>query len=193
MCSYQIRALALHLALEDLEDYGRVEEAVSKLVEVAGKVQDSLGVKVRTLRLILPYLEDVKGHSGSIFDRVLDLAESEGVNYVAVPLKRLDKRSRSELLDALEREKLFTSIGYVEGLEKEVATFLRLAEERYGWFSGVRIGVCFGPRPETPYFPITVSKRRGLSASLLYPSFLLEEMKRGATISEAIRELSAKV
>ena len=150
MRSYQIRALALHLALEDIENYGRIGEAVSKLVKVVGKVQDSLEADVRTLRLILPYFEEVKGHGGSILNKVLDLAESEGVNYVAVPLKRLDKRSRSELLDALERERPFTSMGYVEGLEEGVTTFLRLAEERHGWFSGVRVGVCLSCEYTSP-------------------------------------------
>ncbi len=202
---YKIRGLALHADppasrgefreyLEELEDGARLLEEVSR--RLSGEFE------ILSTRLVLPPVERLEAGVGALGIRELveldELAKSEGVDLVALPLASMERREVLDLVpEALgETERLYISVRLGEEADlMRASSLMKEVSERAGWTAPCRFAYSLGEQPVTPYFPVTRSERHCLTACLLYASELSEEAKRGGVrrVGERVREIALAV
>lgn len=147
-----LRAVSLHL---DRPDLRLVEKFVDGLRES--------GISPWTRRAVLPWgrIDDLKQAA----KLSLDLRE-KGLDFTAFPLRKADiRRSSEEIIRAMnDSDCLFISI--ILHRAEDAAWLLKRIQRELGEIACTRIGFSVGSQPETSYFPVARSARKGISASL---------------------------
>ncbi|MCS7104242.1 MAG: DUF711 family protein [Thermofilaceae archaeon] len=187
---YKFRAATYHAPPAS----GNLDSYLSRLkLEEFNRVAKELTAKkeVWSLRVVSPPVEETL--------RILDVRLDEYVesfyekamqaaSYVAFPLENVDSNKLIGLMSSFDRA--YFSVTYREENVEKICEVLRRVPEQVGWVAASRFAVAFGERPVTPYFPVTLSTREGLSLSLLYPNHLTEKLNTGLTLADALRSVA---
>ncbi|QOJ78079.1 DUF711 family protein [Infirmifilum lucidum] len=180
MSTIDIRAAALHIDAKTLSSTDGLERDLSKFLEGLDNFAESTHLKIVSKRVVAPLTSE------SELERTLktlyERAESQGINYVGIPLGHWDPSTLYEAL--LTYPRLFLSVEYGPGSESDILKVFRVFSES-SYMLATRFAVSFGQRVQTPYFPATQSKENGVSLSLLY----VEQFKKGALLESLLERL----
>ncbi len=180
MSTIDIRAVALHVDAKTLSSFDELDRLLSKFLEGLDIFAESTRLKILSKRIVAPLTSksDLERTLKTLYER----AESQSINYVAIPLTHWDPNTLSEAL--LTYPRLFLSVEYAPGSESDLLKALRMFSES-SYMLATRFAVSFGQRVQTPYFPATQSKEKGVSLSLLY----VEQFKKGFSLESLLEKL----
>lgn len=185
---YRFRALAYHAPPPKGDLSGYVSQLrVIEAREIAREL--SKRREVWTIRAVSPPAYEAAKSFGVSLEKYVESFYEEAVKaagYVAFPLSSLEPNLLVELAASYERA--YFSAPYDTEHEDKIIEVLRKLPEKAGWVSGSRFAVAFGGAPVTAYFPVTTSEREGFTLSLLYPNHISEELGRGKSLYEALRD-----
>ncbi len=195
----RVRALAYHAPLPEagvtFGDYvAEVEERCGRALSAAG------GREIWTRRLVLPdygLMADRLSGVPDLTEAASELASAAaraGCDYLAMSVPPGEMGNVVRALEAAES--LFISVRMgpdpLPAVEEAAETLLKASGE-LGPESCARLGLSLGPTPETPYFPVTASRREGVSAALLYAGHLVDSIRAGVPPAEAARAALGEV
>lgn len=161
--SLEIRAAVLHLDRNSVLSREKLEESITAFLEGTDNFIRKTNLNIIGKRLVTP---PFRVSEAQVAVKLLtEVAETNGINYVGVPLMGTNAAEITELLESYPR--LYTSVEYDPEEESENLEMLRKVAEK-SYLQATRFAVSFGPRPETPYFPVTQSLVQGVTLSLLY-------------------------
>ncbi len=194
----EIRALALHIPPPRTSNFHTYIEEIVRYADTflddVNKLIDKLRIKIRTKRIILPFYETFLRSFSYKVEKIIELfyeilVNDKGFDYIALPFRKINEEVKKALPELLQiYPKLFSSTQYDSGSEELLRILYEIPER--GWINAAKFAISFGEQLETPYFPATVSKNKGVSASLLYPDFLLKQNSLKEMEIEAKKALS---
>lgn len=152
-----IRALTFNV-----KDIGDVEEALSVAMSIKDRIE-SEGIKVWDVRLTL---------SSGVDDKILDKLCSEGITFSAYQ-SRIYRVEVGELKNALRCDNSYASIIVTrrKDIRKAVNTLREVAHD-LGVEATTRLAFSIGAPIETPYYPLSVPLRGGVTVALRYVDLL---------------------
>ncbi|RLE95772.1 MAG: hypothetical protein DRJ55_01215 [Thermoprotei archaeon] len=193
MRGVEVRALAYAAPFsrndETLDEYA---EKISANLRDAAKLLESAFGRVRTLRIVFPYVDSLAETLDVRPEKVVETlydAVSSSYNYLAFPLK--DVGNLYLIRYILENfEKAFTSVPYNVDMSGNIAQMLTEVSSNLGYIAAARLAVSFGQQLLTPYFPATTGGKEAVMMSLLYPKYLEDAIQSGAELSATLEALA---
>ncbi|RLG60794.1 hypothetical protein DRN86_01595 [Candidatus Geothermarchaeota archaeon] len=195
----KIRAFAVHFPKPRREEDVRsfLESNFSKYCPLLIEVERELKLDVFMNRVILPPINVLKAVFGEVdlndLSALLEnYLEEYKMDIAAIPIERKYSYLKQipEILKETKRLYFSFNIGDLRNLPcldlKEVVKLWRKIDRVAGQDAFTHLAFTYGSTPETPYFPATVSKRQGLSLSLLYATQLRDAVESGKGLKEEL-------
>ncbi len=180
-----VRALTYHIPPSKNM---HVEDALEHFIEDSEKlkkIEDSSKAKIWTKRAVFPQLSYKMEELPKISTRVEEGLADSGIDYAVIPLGAQDPTKVADFLsESLSNtSKIFFNVKAGDLNENpsklELISMARLIKRIYeiaGPEACTKFAIAYGGPPETPYFPDSVSNRKGISACLRYAGSLQDKL-----------------
>lgn len=181
-----IRALTYHVPPSKGKMF---EEAMKQMEDDSERFKaltDHIRTEIWTKRVVFPLIDFKIEELPKISVKIEESIKELGFDYAVIPLGRRKPKKIAEPLSTslsgtsrifynlkaaeLDEDPIELDLLEMEGLLKEIY-------EKAGPEACTRFAIAYGGPPETPYFPASSSKRRGISFCLRYAKALKEEMR----------------
>jgi len=186
-----VRALVLHVPLRKGDESFNTLKAVlddklSLFNESVEAFSRSMKVKVFTKRLVLGIVDQKV--LTKLITRVEDFVDDYEIDYYAIPILNISD-PKNLVITLQEHPKLFTSIKYRDSLIGSIIEVLHNFAERT-WIGATHFAVSFGGLLQTPYFPATTATHEGITVSLLYPSYFMDNIDNFNEIYNSLSKIN---
>ncbi len=180
-----IRALTYHVPPSKEMN---VEDALKQLIadsEKFRKLENFSKVEIWTKRAVFPKLIFKTEELPKVSTRIEDVLVDTGIDYAVIPLGKHDPTEVADLLAASlsGTSKIFYNLKAGDLNEDPsgfdlvpMAKLIKRIYEKAGPEACTRFAIAYGGPPETPYFPASMSVRRGISACLRYAGSLHDKL-----------------
>ena len=193
-----IRALTYHVPSSNEMS---VEGALKQLIADSDrfkKIENSLKERVWTKRAVFPKLNFRMEDLSKVSAEIEEAIEDSGIDYAVIPLGKQDPMKVADSLpDSLSgTSKIFYNLEAGD-LDEDPCSFdlapmaklIRKIYEEAGPEACTRFAIAYGGPPETPYFPASISLRRGISACLRYAGSLHDEILSFSSNERSLDEI----
>ncbi|GEM_PF-138285 len=199
-CMVLIRALTYHISPSRKKSVDYLIDQLLEDSERFKKIERFSKSKIWTKRAVFPQLNFKREDLLKVSERIEESLSDSGIDYAVIPLGKQDPEKIADQLSTSlsETSRIFYNIkaGNLRddpcGLNLlPMADLIKKIYEKAGSEACTRFAIAYGGPPETPYFPASISIRRGVSACLRYAGSLHDKLlsSNGESLGEILLSL----